>query len=257
LLFFTNQGRVFQALAYEIPPSTRTGRGKALVNFLELQKNEEVNTIIPLTRGEKSRIKEGNFLIMVTKNGIVKKTPAKDFENVRRSGLIAIRLKKNDKLNWVGISGGSDDVILNTKNGQSIRFLEKDVRPMGRSASGVRGIALKDGDEVVSSDIVSDDKDKDLLVVMANGYGKRTALNLFKKQKRGGSGIKAAKVTGKTGEVVGVSVIKDTEELIVISKKGQVIRVLIKKISRLGRATQGVRIMALKAGDKIASVVFV
>ena len=120
-----------------------------------------------------------------------------------------------------------------------------------------RGIALKDGDEVVSSDIVSDDKDKDLLVVMANGYGKRTALNLFKKQKRGGSGIKAAKVTGKTGEVVGVSVIKDTEELIVISKKGQVIRVLIKKISRLGRATQGVRIMALKAGDKIASVVFV
>ena len=257
LLFFTNQGRVFQALAYEIPPSTRTGRGKALVNFLELQKNEEVNTIIPLTRGEKSRIKEGNFLIMVTKNGIVKKTPAKDFENVRRSGLIAIRLKKNDKLNWVGISGGFDDVILNTKNGQSIRFLEKDVRPMGRSASGVRGIALKDGDEVVSSDIVSDDKDKDLLVVMANGYGKRTALNLFKKQKRGGSGIKAAKVTGKTGEVVGVSVIKDTEELIVISKKGQVIRVLIKKISRLGRATQGVRIMALKAGDKIASVVFV
>ena len=258
LLFFTNTGRVFQALTYEIPSSNRTARGKALVNFLDLQKDEFVTTIVPLTRGEKSESKEGNYLVMATQGGIIKKTPIKDFENVRRSGLIAIRIKKGDRLNWVGISGGDDEILLTTKNGQNIRFSEKDVRNMGRNASGVRGINLKEGDKVVGSDIIKvEDMDKYLLVVMANGYGKRTALKLFKQQKRGGSGIKAANVTKKTGDVVGVSVVRYAEELIAISKKGQVIRVLIKKISTLGRATQGVRIMKLKQGDKVASVALV
>ncbi|OGZ61876.1 MAG: DNA gyrase subunit A [Candidatus Spechtbacteria bacterium RIFCSPLOWO2_02_FULL_38_8] len=258
LLFFTNTGRVFQALAHEIPSSMRTARGKALVNFLDLQKDEFVTTIVPLTRGEKSELKIGSYLVMVTENGILKKTPAKDFENVRRSGLIAIRLKKDDKLNWVGVSSGNDEIILTTKNGQNIRFSEKDVRSMGRSASGVRGINLKADDRVVSSDIIKgEDKDKNLLIVMANGYGKQTALKLFKQQRRGGSGIKAASVTQKTGDVVGVRVVRDMEELIAISEKGQVIRVLIKKISKLGRATQGVRIMRLLQSDKVASVALV
>ena len=256
LLFFTNQGRVFQTLAYEIPSSTRTGRGKALVNFLDLQKEEFVTAIIPLTRGGENKVQEGKFLAMITKNGIIKKTEAKDFENVRRSGLIAIRLKKGDTLGWVGVSGGDDELIVATKNGQAIRFSEKDARPMGRSASGVKAINLKSGDEVMGMGIIQkEDEKKDLLVVMASGYGKRTSLSMFNKQKRGGAGVKVASINKKTGDIVSIRVLKDEEEeLIVISAHGQVIRTKIDKISRLGRATQGVKIMSLKRGDNVASV---
>ncbi|MEX2145003.1 MAG: DNA gyrase subunit A [Candidatus Spechtbacterales bacterium] len=269
LLFFTNQGRVFQTLAYEIPSSTRTGRGKALANFLDLQKEEFVTVVIPLTRGGENKAKEGlpavasaresvqagKFLAMVTKNGIIKKTEAKDFENVRRSGLLAIRLKKGDTLGWLGVSGGDDDIMIATKNGQAIRFSEKDARPMGRSASGVKAINLKDGDEVVGIGIMQKaDVKRDLLVVMANGHGKRTSLELFKRQKRGGAGVKAANISKKTGDIVSIRVLREEEELIVISARGQVIRTKIDKISRLGRATQGVKIMSLKRGDQVASV---
>ena len=257
LLFFTSKGRVFQTLAYEIPASTRTGRGKALVNFLDLASDEAVTTVIPLDRGEKK--KNGNgFLVMATKNGIIKKTFLKDFENVRRSGLIAIHLKQDDTLGWVSTSSGSDDVILLTKNGQSIRFVEKDIRPMGRSASGVKGITLKQDDELVGMDILStQEKGKNLLVVMSNGYGKKTALSLFKQQRRGGTGVKAARTTDKTGPVVTAYIIREEEELIVISSKGQVIRITLKNIPKLGRATQGVRIMRLTSGDNVASVTIV
>lgn len=257
LLFFTNQGRVFQTLAYEIPSSTRIARGKALVNFLELQKEESVTAIIPLRKENEKNIKN-NFLVMVTKKGIIKKTPMKDFEKVRKSGLIALRLKKEDTLNWVGVSSGNDELVLVTKNGQSIRFSEKDIRSMGRNASGVRGINLRNDDEIVGSDVLtSEDKNNNLLIIMANGYGKKTALNLFKKQKRGGTGVKAANVTQKTGNIVSNRVIRKQEELIVISSKGQVIRVSLKNISKLGRATQGVRIMKLKRGDNVASIAIV
>ena len=181
-----------------------------------------------------------------------------DFENVRRSGLIAIRLKKNDTLNWVGVSSGKDEIMLVTKNGQAIRFSEKDVRAMGRTASGVKGINLKKDDEVVGSALVaSEDKKKDLLIVMSKGYGKKTSLSLFKKQKRAGSGVKAAKVTKKNGNIVSVRVIKDEEELIVTSAKGIVIRVKLNNISKLGRATQGVKIMKLGADDKVSSITVV
>lgn len=255
LLFFTNKGRVFQTIVYEIPSSTRTARGKALANFLELPKEEQVTTIVPVRveSGNKKASQEG-FLVMVTKNGIVKKTPLKDFENVRRSGLIALRLKKGDTLNWVGFSSGNDEIVLATKNGQSVRSSEKDIRPMGRTASGVKGINLKDGDYVVGSDIITaKDKKSEMLIIMANGYGKRTAISLFKQQKRGGSGVKAANVTDKTGDIVSMRVLRDEEELIVISAKGHVIKVSISKISKLGRATQGVRIMSLAKDDKVAS----
>lgn len=256
LLFFTNQGRVFQTLAYEIPASTRTGRGKALVNFLDLQKEEAVTAIIPLDRAVAA---EGDspkdaFMVMVTRHGTIKKTPLADFEKVRRNGLIAIHLKKGDTLGWVGTSSGKDTVLLVSKNGQSIRFKEDDVRAMGRTASGVKGMTLKKDDEIVSMSIVrANTKESHLLLVMGNGYGKRTAISLFKVQHRGGAGIKAANITTKTGPVAAALTLADEEELIVISGKGQVIRTFIKKIPKLGRATQGVRIMKLGAGDTVAS----
>jgi len=256
LLFFTNRGRVFQTLAYEIPASTRTGRGKALVNFLDLQKDESVTAVIPLDRGKGKDAAgpKGEFMVMVTHQGTIKKTPLKDFENVRRNGLIAIHLKKGDTLGWVGTSSGKDSILLVSRKGQSIRFGEKDVRAMGRSASGVKGMALKAGDELVSMTIVRDGaKESHLLLVMENGYGKRTAISLFKVQHRGGGGVKAAQITPKTGNVAAAQAISDEEELIVISAKGQVIRTPIKNIAKLGRATQGVRIMKMASGDSVAS----
>jgi len=196
---------------------------------------------------------------MMTKNGIIKKTPIEDFANVRRSGLIAINLDKEDQLRWVKTTGGTDEIILVTAKGQSIRFKEKDARPMGRTAAGVRGVKLGKGDEVVGMDVIAANKEageqKDLMVVTENGYGKKTELRQFKTQNRGGSGIKAGQVTQKTGAIVAAMILAaGQEDLIAISHKGQVIRTALGSIPNLGRATQGVRIMKLEAGDKVASV---
>lgn len=275
LLFFTNTGRVFQTIAYEIPSSTRTGRGKALANFLNLQKDEEVTAVVRFDRPETKKNKKQEpeqaqaqtqeqpqephqFMVMVTKKGVIKKTPLKDFENVRRSGLIAMKLKAKDTLEWVGATTGQDTILLTSRNGQSIRFLESDVRSMGRSASGVRGINLKDNDEIVSMAIVKKSKEKNnILFVMQNGYGKRTEVLKFKEQRRGGTGVKSAAISTKTGKVVCALLIEDQEELIAISTKGKVIRTMLKGVSKLGRATQGVRIMKMQSGDKIASALIV
>ena len=268
LLFFTTNGRVFQTKAYEIPEASRVARGQAIVNFLELAPKEEVSALVALKEnlknkkkgeGVKSASDEENFLVMMTKDGIIKKTVIEDFSNVRRSGLIAMKLDKDDQLRWVKASSGQDEVILVTAKGQSIRFKEKDARAMGRAASGVWGIRLKKGDEVVSMDVMKAAKIKtqkqELLVVTENGYGKKTDLKQFKVQKRGGSGIKAAQVTAKTGAIVMAEIlVGDEEDIIAISQQGQVIRTSLGSISSLGRATQGVRIMKLDAGDKVASV---
>jgi DNA gyrase subunit A len=271
LLFFTNSGRVFQTKAYDIPEASRVARGQAIVNFLDLPPKEEVNALVALKENLKDKKKETNglggqngenYLVMMTKNGIIKKTQIADFANVRRSGLIAISLDKTDELRWVKCSSGSDELILVTAKGQSIRFKEKDARPMGRTAGGVRGLKVKKGDEVVGMDIIKskalEQKIKqELLVVMQNGYGKKTDLKQFKIQRRGGSGIKAAQVTAKTGAIVAAKILDDNEEdLIVISQKGQVIRTSLGSVSLLGRATQGVRIMKLEAGDRVASVAY-
>ena len=256
LLFFTSKGRVFQTLAYEIPRSTRTGRGKALVNFLDLEKEELVTAVIPLDR-QKDQAKP-KFLVMATKNGIIKKTEFAQFESVRRNGLIALHLRGDDALRWVGVSNGKDEIMIATKEGQSVRFSEKDVRPMGRTAGGVGAIRLHKGDEVVGMDVVKDSNRKnDLLVVMENGYGKRTSLTQFKVQHRGGSGIKAAQVTQKTGKMASAHVLEEQEELIVVSEQGNVIRTKLSGVPRLGRATQGVRIMRLASGDRIISTIIV
>jgi DNA gyrase subunit A len=265
LLFFTDQGKVYQAVAYEIPKSTRTGRGRALVNFLELARDDFVTAVLSLERISQEDLNGGagkgkdapKFLIMATKHGIIKKTSIEDFKNVRKSGLGAIHLKKGDALKWVGVSYGKNDVILTTVNGQAIRFKESDVRQMGRTASGVRAITLKGDDEIISM-IVVRPTHKHILIVSENGFGKRTAMSLFKTQKRGGLGLKAAKISAKTGKLVSaLSTGEEQDELIAVSQKGKVIRTPLKKISILGRATQGVKVMRLSAGDKVASAVTV
>lgn len=259
LLFFTTRGRVFELKAYEIPSASRTAKGQAVVNFLQLSPEEKVSEVLALSDWEGYK-----FLIMVTKQGLIKKVPLDAFANVRRSGLIAIKLKPADQLLWVKPSTGEDEVILVTARGQSIRFKEKTVRPMGRAAAGVRGIRLKSGDEVAGMDLITEghaSPDEQLLVVMSLGYGKRTKLKEYKVQNRGGSGVRTAHVTAKTGEVISAFVVnarREKEDLIVISEKGQVIRLPLKTVSVLGRDTQGVRIMRFKeAGDRVASVTFV
>ena len=254
LLFFTNTGRVFQSIVYEIPASTRTGKGKALVNFLNLQKGEDVTALIPLDRTNDTQEKQ-KYMVMVTKNGIIKKTSLSDFENVRRSGLNAIRIKSGDELKWVGVSSGNSTIVLTTKQGQAIRFSEDKVRMMGRNASGVRGMKLDKDDEIISMAIVEGDvKSATLLHIMSNGYGKKTLVSRFKIQGRGGSGVKAANITAKTGYMVDASLIEDQDEIIVISSKGQVIRTPLSGIPKLDRSTQGVRVMKLSSGDTVASV---
>jgi len=259
LLFFTDSGKVFRTQVYEIPEGQRVARGRGLLNFLEMAAEDKVLCLKTVSKKDQE---EGiKYLVMVTKNGIIKKTALEDFENIRKSGLIAITLKKGDQVKNVQKTTGQDDIILVTKQGQSIRFKEKDLRPMGRTASGIKGIRLKKGDEVVAIDIISAKKKEEgkktedfLLVVSENGFGKRTDIKEYKIQGRGGSGVKTANVTSKTGSLVAAKILAGEEEdLIVISKKGQVIRSEISKIAKLNRSTQGVRLMKLESGDKIAS----
>lgn len=253
ILFFTDRGRVFQTKVYEIPEGSRIAKGKAIHNFLEIPLEEKVNAVITYPAEKKSI---PGFLAMVTANGMTKKTPLQDFENVRRNGIIAIKLKKGDSLQWVRLSSGDDQVVLTTSQGQAIRFKESQLRPMGRATSGVRGIRLKKGDSVVALNIVNKESEKgQILTVMANGFGKRTALSEYKVQGRGGSGIKTSKVTPKTGVVVTSIIIGEEKEILALSAKGQIIRTQIESVRESGRATQGVRIMNVASGDKVIGVV--
>ena len=254
LLFFTDSGKAFQTPVYEIPKENRVAKGRGLANFLEVSPEEKVLSIISRRKEKEAQFK---YLVMVTKNGIIKKALLEDFKNVRRSGLIAIGLKKGDLLRKVSRIKEGDQLILVTKKGQSIRFKEKDIRSMGRPASGIRGIRLKKGDEVVGMDVINPEQKSYLLVVSENGYGKRTDSKEYRLQKRGGAGIKTAQLTKKTGDLVGSKILTIEEDLIVISRKGQVIRTKISSISKLSRATQGVRIMRLDEDDKVASATFV
>jgi DNA gyrase subunit A len=257
ILFFTNKGRVFQTKVYEPPEGSRVARGQALVNFLDLPNDESVQSVLTISKKTQAK-----FLVLCTKNGLIKKTPIEEFAKVRRSGLIAIKLKAGDELRWVKYSTGVDDVILSTALGQAIHFDEKDARPMGRTAAGVRGMRIKKGDWIMSMDLISQ-KDNlnnlQILVVTENGLGKKTDLGQYKKQRRGGSGIKTLKVTPKTGNIVSLHVINKAEEhdLMVITKSGQTLRTPVGKISTQGRATQGVRIMTLEDKDKVATTTII
>ncbi len=260
VMFFTSRGRVFRLKTYEIPQGTRTSKGQAIVNFLQLAPGEKVTVTLPMDNLEGAK-----HLVMVTSGGTIKKSDMDEFENVRRSGLIAISLGEGDELTWVKPSSGKDDISLVSRDGQSIRFSEDEVRSMGRTAAGVRGIKLKNGtDYVVGMDIINpklaDQGQLELFTITENGLGKRTNLTEYKQQGRGGSGVRTAKVTDKTGGVVGafISNKDDERDLILISKNGIVIRTPFKSVPSLGRDTQGVRVMRFKeAGDLVSSVAFV
>jgi DNA gyrase subunit A len=256
LLFFSDKGKAYQIKMYDVPEGKRATRGKSVMNFLPLSEGESVTSVVALTKELKD---SDGSLLMVTKAGITKKTKAKDFHDVRMSGIIAIKLAPGDKLIQASFVGKGDTVALTTLKGQSIRFDERDIREMGRAAVGVRGIKLSSGDVVIGADIAKKgqkDKDLSMLVVSEKGYGKRTVLADFKIQKRSGSGIKCTNITEKTGKLMASRILTaDTEELVVISKKGQVIRTYVEEIPTMGRSTQGVRIMKLRAGDSIAAII--
>ena len=255
ILFFTDKGKAYQIKAYELPEGRRATKGKSINNFLSLGGDEIVTSMLAMPKEVKASAKLS--LLMVTGKGTVKKVAASDFKDVRRSGLIAIKLQPGDTLLSARFVQGKDDISLVSSNGQSIRFKHTDVREMGRNAGGVRGMTLKGKDTIVTADIVREDYQDALLIVMSEkGYGKMTKLSEYKVQKRGGSGIKTAKVTPKTGAIMTGMIVSDREgEIVAISKNSQVIRVELKEVPVLGRQTQGVRIMKLREGDSIASLI--
>jgi DNA gyrase subunit A len=255
LLFFTDKGKVYQIKMYDLPEGKRATKGKSIMNFLSVSPEERITSVLAVPKETKSI--EGLSVMMMTKDGITKKVDAKSFEDVRRSGIIAIKLKGEDKLISAHFAAKGDTVVVVTNAGQSIRFKESDIREMGRNAAGVRGIKISPKDCVVMSLTVGkDEKNNNLLVFSQNGFGKQTPLEEYKIQKRGGSGIKTAKVTDKIGKIISAAVVtENTDEIVAMSKKGQVIRVDIDEIPILGRQTQGVRVMKLHDGDNIASLI--
>jgi len=252
LLFFTNKGRVFRLKTYEVPTSSLNAKGIALVNLLQLQPEETVNSVINVN----AQGQTGN-LFMCTVRGVVKKTPFEQYQNVRSSGLIAINLDEGDELKWIRMTNSDNEVLISTAQGQAIRFHERDVRPMGRVSRGVRGIRLRPNDRVIGMDIV--EENSSIFVISKYGYGKRTKVSQFTPHARGGVGIRSAIVNKKTAELIGVKSLSETDgqEVIIISSQGQTIRLGLKDIPALGRATQGVRIMRLNDGDEVVSLALV
>ena len=251
LLFFTSQGRVFRIKAYEIPQSSLIAKGTAAVNLLSMHPDEKITAVIK----QGSEAGENGFLFMATTKGTIKKTALKDYENIRTNGLITIKLDDGDELRWVRGTTGENDIIISTSAGQAVRFNEKEVRPMGRAARGVRGVRLRPNDTVVGMDVVSDPDNQKLIVMATKGYGKMTAATNFPPHKRGGVGVKVAAVTAKTGPIAAVHTLDPAaKEIIMMSTGGQAIRVAVKDIPTLGRATQGVRVMKLNDGDFVASI---
>lgn len=256
ILFFTDSGKVFKTKVYNIPESSRTTKGKIVHTFLGLSDSDKVTTF--LTYNEKDKDMRDNFFVMATENGVVKKTAVPEFDNVRSSGIIAVNLKSGDTLRWARISTGKDTFLFATRGGQSIRFSEKEVRPMGRGASGVEAIKMKKGDRVAGFAVIGSGniKGRKLLVVTENGYGKQTPIDNYKTQKRGGRGITTVKVTDKTGPLSAIHLVDgEIEEVIAFSEKGLIIRTGLKDIRTAGRATQGVRVMKLDDEDSVVGVV--
>jgi DNA gyrase subunit A len=252
LLFFTNKGRVFRLKTYEVPAASMSAKGVAIVNLLQLQPEEVVSAVINVTKHT-----NGGNLFMCTTRGVVKKTPFEQYQNVRSSGLISINLDDGDELRWIRMTNGDNEVVISTSQGQAIRFHERDVRPMGRVSRGVRGIRLRAGDNVIGMDIV--EENSSIFVISQSGYGKRTKVAQFAPHARGGVGIRSAIVNTKTGKLIGVKTLSDDEsqEVIIVSSQGQTIRLGLKNIPLLGRATQGVRIMRLNDGDEVVSLALV
>lgn len=257
VLFFTNKGRVFQTKAYELPEGSRTSKGQALVNFLQLGSGETMQAVFTVGKGN-----EDKFIVMVTKHGVIKKVAREEFANIRRSGLIAINLKSGDELISAQGTSGKDQIMLASLGGQAVRFNETDLRPMGRTAAGVTGMRFKKDDAVISMGVIAataDTKKLEVLVVTENGLGKRSELEDYRTTSRGTKGVVTVSVTPKTGKVVAMYILEPEEEgeLVIISKKGQTIRTRLKEIRTMGRSAQGVRVIRLEDGDQVASVTLI
>ena len=247
LLFFTNKGKVYRLKAYEIPDLSRTARGTPIINLLQIEQGETVNAVIPVESFEPDR-----FLFFATKQGVVKKTPLDDYSNIRKIGLIAINLREDDELIGVKLTDGKQEIIMGTSQGMSIRFPEQDVRPMGRSATGVRGINSDDDDFVIDMDVVV--PENEVLIVTSKGYGKRTPISEYRIQTRGGKGIKTLNVTEKNGPIVGLKVVQNDEDLMIMTSSGTMIRMSMDGISTMGRNTQGVKLIHIREDDSVATV---
>ncbi|MFC5703166.1 DNA gyrase subunit A [Cohnella faecalis] len=247
LLFFTNKGRVFRLKAYEIPDLSRTAKGTPIINLIQIEQGETINAVIPVEAFEPNK-----YLFFATRNGIVKKTPLDDYSNIRRVGLIAISLREDDDLIGVKLTDGEQEIIMGTRQGMSIRFPEKDVRSMGRSATGVKGIQLDDDDNVIDMDVV--EPNEDVLIVTAKGYGKRTPMTEYRIQTRGGKGIKTLNVTEKNGDIVSLKVVHDDEDLMIMTTSGTLIRTSMSGINSMGRITQGVKLINIRDEDAVATV---
>lgn len=247
LLFFTDQGRVYQLKMYDIPESSRTSKGIPVVNLIGLHPDETITTLLPV-----KDFGEARYLFMCTRLGRIKRTTLVQFSSVRSSGLIAIGLDEGDELAWVRMTSGQDDLILVSDGGQAIRFHESDARPMGRTAAGVIGIRMRENERVISAEVVR--PSADLLVISENGFGKRTSLDEFHSQRRGGGGVSAMKLTARNGRLAAARVVDESETVMLVTERGMVIHVPAKQISKIGRATQGVSVMRLSDGDRVASI---
>jgi DNA gyrase subunit A len=247
LLFFTNKGKVYRLKAYEIPDLSRTARGTPIINLIQIEAGETVNAVIPVESFEPDR-----YLFFATKQGVVKKTPLDDYANIRKIGLIAINLREDDDLIGVKLTDGKQEIIMGTSQGMSIRFPEQDVRPMGRSATGVKGINADDDDFVIDMDVVV--PENEVLIVTSKGYGKRTPISEYRIQSRGGKGIKTLNVTDKNGPIVGLKVVQNDEDLMIMTSSGTMIRTSMEGISTMGRNTQGVKLIHIREDDSVATV---
>lgn len=247
LLFFTNKGKVYRLKAYEIPELGRTARGTPIINLLQIEPGEYIHAVIPVETFDADK-----HLFFATRNGTVKKTPLKEYTNIRKDGLIAIYLREDDELIGVRLTDGNQDILMGTSQGMSIRFSEKDVRPMGRSAYGVKGIHLSEGDSVIGMDVV--DENLDVLIVTAKGYGKRTPVKEYRIQSRGGKGIKTISVTDRNGPMVALKMVSDEDDLMIITASGTLIRTSVDGISTYGRYAQGVKLIHIREDDEVATV---
>ena len=250
ILFFSNKGKLYRLRGYEIPEAGRTAKGTAIVNLLSLDAGEKISAVIPIVNFE-----DGKYLLMATKKGLIKKTALKEYDSTRKTGLLAINLKEDDELIGVRLTDGEDNVVLVTSKGLCITFDEKDVRPVGRSAQGVLGIRLNDEDEVIGMEsILAENKKATLLAITENGFGKRTELDEYRVQNRGGRGVITYKITPKTGNIIGIRIANEEDDVMLITNSGTVIRLKMKDISILGRATQGVTLMRTTGEEKVVSI---
>jgi DNA gyrase subunit A len=247
ILFFSNKGKVYRLKTYEIPEASRTARGTAIINLLQVDPDENITAVVPV-----KEYKEGTYLLMVTKKGLIKKTSIMEYENIRKGGLLAINLREDDELIQVKNIVDDEQIFIGTKNGQGILFSEKDVREIGRTGMGVRAMTLNDGDEIIGVGLISEGRD--VLFVTEKGLGKRTDIGEFHLQKRGGKGIKTYRLTEKTGKIIGIKMVSEEEEIMMITSEGIIIRLHVAQISKTGRVTQGVKLMNLGENESVVAV---